>query len=294
MIKPVTDTVLPALKAVIEGISGAFAELPNLITNTFNLLKSKLDGFLNTVREWGRKAYDFITSPFRDAEKEVVGNSIVPDMVNAVLREFERMAQGMGQTSATAANSTVNNLNYARTANENRVNSAIMLEDKHQRAIQTTGNVIQSTTNQIQSATTQVGSYVDGLLSKLESKGGILGKVAGFAKRSGIGGSIGRIASNLFSGSGFAGFFADGGRISTGKYGVVGERGPELVRGPATVTPMGAGGNITFQFNVTGGSGNSGGYMSQQDLNRLAAGLIQEARGMMIKQQGFGGALGVR
>lgn len=34
----------------------------------------------------------------------------------------------------------------------------------------------------------------------------------------------------------FAGLFADGGRIPSGKFGVVGEAGPELVAGPATVT----------------------------------------------------------
>ena len=33
----------------------------------------------------------------------------------------------------------------------------------------------------------------------------------------------------------FAGFFADGGMIPGGKYGIVGERGPELIRGPASV-----------------------------------------------------------
>ncbi len=36
-------------------------------------------------------------------------------------------------------------------------------------------------------------------------------------------------------GSIFAGLFADGGMIPSGKYGIVGERGPELVRGPANV-----------------------------------------------------------
>jgi phage-related minor tail protein len=36
----------------------------------------------------------------------------------------------------------------------------------------------------------------------------------------------------------FAGFFANGGIIPGGKFGVVGERGPEFVSGPATVTPM--------------------------------------------------------
>jgi tape measure domain-containing protein len=38
------------------------------------------------------------------------------------------------------------------------------------------------------------------------------------------------------AGSLFAGLFAEGGRIPSGKYGIVGERGPELVRGPANVT----------------------------------------------------------
>ena len=33
----------------------------------------------------------------------------------------------------------------------------------------------------------------------------------------------------------FAGLFADGGVIPGGKYGIVGERGPELIRGPASV-----------------------------------------------------------
>ena len=36
-------------------------------------------------------------------------------------------------------------------------------------------------------------------------------------------------------GSVFAGLFADGGHIPGGKYGIVGERGPELIRGPASV-----------------------------------------------------------
>jgi hypothetical protein len=33
----------------------------------------------------------------------------------------------------------------------------------------------------------------------------------------------------------FAGMFAEGGMIPSGKYGIVGERGPELIRGPASV-----------------------------------------------------------
>ncbi len=52
-------------------------------------------------------------------------------------------------------------------------------------------------------------------------------------------------------GSMFGGFFADGGTIPKGKFGVVGERGPEMISGPATITPMGAGGggtNVTYNI----------------------------------------------
>lgn len=47
----------------------------------------------------------------------------------------------------------------------------------------------------------------------------------------------------------FAGFFANGGTIPGGQFGVVGERGPELVSGPATVTPMNTG-NTVVNYNI--------------------------------------------
>lgn len=44
---------------------------------------------------------------------------------------------------------------------------------------------------------------------------------------------------------GFAGAFADGGHIPQGQWGIVGERGPEVVQGPANVTPMSQVGGVT-------------------------------------------------
>ena len=55
----------------------------------------------------------------------------------------------------------------------------------------------------------------------------------------------------------FAGFFANGGTIPSGQFGVVGERGAELVSGPATVTPLsgvGGGGNVTYNINAVDAS----------------------------------------
>ena len=44
----------------------------------------------------------------------------------------------------------------------------------------------------------------------------------------------------MFSGIGnfFGGFFADGGTLGAGKFGIAGESGPELISGPAQITPM--------------------------------------------------------
>lgn len=42
----------------------------------------------------------------------------------------------------------------------------------------------------------------------------------------------------------FAGGFADGGTIPGGQWGIVGERGPEIVSGPANITPMGGGAGV--------------------------------------------------
>ena len=58
-------------------------------------------------------------------------------------------------------------------------------------------------------------------------------------------------------GSMFAGFFAEGGRIPSGKFGIAGEAGPEIVRGPANVTStrdtaamMGGGGITQVTYNI--------------------------------------------
>lgn len=70
----------------------------------------------------------------------------------------------------------------------------------------------------------------------------LMGNVFGGGGGTGGGGNF---FSNLFGG-----FFATGGYIPAGRVGVVGERGPEMVSGPASVTPMGGGGNVTYNINA--------------------------------------------
>jgi len=47
----------------------------------------------------------------------------------------------------------------------------------------------------------------------------------------------------------FGGFFANGGFLPAGKMGIAGESGPELISGPANITPLGMG-SITYNINA--------------------------------------------
>ncbi len=58
-------------------------------------------------------------------------------------------------------------------------------------------------------------------------------------------GSVGKGIKDIFGG-----FFANGGTLGAGKFGIAGERGPELVSGPAQITPMTAGAEITYNINA--------------------------------------------
>lgn len=52
-------------------------------------------------------------------------------------------------------------------------------------------------------------------------------------------------------GMSFGGFYANGGTLGSGKWGIAGEAGPEIVHGPASITPMDKAGSQAPQMNVT-------------------------------------------
>eukprot|EP00456_Euglypha_rotunda_P082051 TRINITY_DN804_c0_g1_i10.p1 TRINITY_DN804_c0_g1~~TRINITY_DN804_c0_g1_i10.p1 ORF type:complete len:381 (-),score=112.65 TRINITY_DN804_c0_g1_i10:4343-5485(-) len=74
--------------------------------------------------------------------------------------------------------------------------------------------------------------------------------IGGLFKTSGGGGNIFESAFSAIAGA-FSGGFAEGGTIPAGHFGVVGEKGRELVSGPATVTPMHKVGGQTVVNNFT-------------------------------------------
>ena len=82
-----------------------------------------------------------------------------------------------------------------------------------------------------------------GLQAALAGSGPLAGIMGTQGTNGAPGGLFGALGSMLLGGganaaaSGFSGLFADGGSIGAGRWGVVGEKGAEVVAGPATVVP---------------------------------------------------------
>ena len=78
-----------------------------------------------------------------------------------------------------------------------------------------------------------------GLQAALTGAGPLAGLFGTQGKDGATGGLFGALGSAIAGGgSGFAGLFAEGGTIAPGQWGIVGERGAEVVAGPAAVTPF--------------------------------------------------------
>jgi len=106
-------------------------------------------------------------------------------------------------------------------------------------------------------------SQIQGVLAQIFSMGG---------GKSGGGSNAGSILGSLFGG-----FFATGGMIPPGRFGVVGERGPELVQGPAEVSPLGAQQVI---YNISAVDARSFKELIAQDPSFIHAVASQGARGI--------------
>lgn len=104
-------------------------------------------------------------------------------------------------------------------------------------------------------------SQIQRIIAEVFNIGG-LGRPGGGAGGVGIGdiiggiggaiGGIGGVLGDVIGGIGdiFGGFFAKGGTLGAGKVGIAGESGPELITGPATVTPISGTTNVHYHINA--------------------------------------------
>lgn len=93
------------------------------------------------------------------------------------------------------------------------------------------------------------------------------------------------------SGFNFAGFFANGGTIPSGQFGVVGENGPEFVSGPAKVTPMGAGTVVNITVNSNGTTNQSASGKDAEEAAQLGRLIERSTLAIINREKRPGGTL---
>jgi len=94
-------------------------------------------------------------------------------------------------------------------------------------------------------------------------------------------------SGDMWSGGGwdpmedFGGWYAKGGTLGAGKWGIAGEMGPEIVSGPASITPM-SGTNVTYNINAVDAM--SFKQMIAQDPSFIYAVSQQGAKGVPVRR----------
>ena len=234
VVTPLAEAAIPALRGAFELLGSAIEGIIEFFTTAAEALQAIYDkaiqlkngvsdsfsGMKDSMVESAQGAYDGVTGWFSDMYDYVVGNSIVPDMASGVLSSFDEMTGGMVSKVGEAIQGVITGFQ----------NVASAISGKFE---EITGLSLSNIRSQVSSMASEVGSRVEGLASEVSNRfAGIRENVGNFANRIG--------ATDLFEGLGerFAGFFANGGSIPSGSFGLVGERGPELISGPANVLPL--------------------------------------------------------
>lgn len=201
----------------------------------YEKLFSGLPGFKKTGR--GRKS---------DAERQA-------EQIKRVIKQLEFEAQQLART--TEAQELYNQLHAAGVDINSEAGQHIAeLVEQNQRLEKANKRVEESTKAAAQAQQffeNVTGSALSSLIIYGEDAGDVMKRLAQQIAEAALqaalfgqgpfAGALGMPKGGIFGsllGSLFSGFFAEGGSIPSGRFGIVGEAGPELVTGPATITPM--------------------------------------------------------
>lgn len=225
-----------------------------------------------------------------DARKTAYGNLADQLKAGAISgREFRAAASNLGidegaaQRVAAIYGSTADQIVFYNEMLEKSVDKlATKFEDDLTSAILTGKNLFGSFKDFVGSILNDIAAQI----IKQQIAAPIANALGGLAKGFGssiFGAATGGGSSNLFGSLGkfFGGFFADGGTLGAGKFGIVGENGPEFISGPARITPMdqmgGAGGdNVNINFNISAIDTQSGAEFIMRN-KPIITGVIEQA-----------------
>ena len=240
-IKRINDAVaagiIPAdqAKVAIEGINKALADMQPQntrlleLTDQMTALYDSMFPMKATVKEYEQTIADLNEA----LDEGIISQDQFNEMLKQAKVNFDKTVDGMSkklEELKSAGELFVEDFN--KSFNDKLADGLV----EGNLNFDTFADLWKSTLKDLISDTLNGGTKLNDILGMFGSggKGGgfNLGSIFG-----GGGGGIGDLFSSAVSGisSFFGGFFADGGKLGAGKFGVAGENGPELITGPAKV-----------------------------------------------------------
>jgi hypothetical protein len=204
-------------------------DITRIISQTVEAIRTWIVEKLGAVWDWLGEKIEWVERKFAWLYDRVIGNSWIPDLVTETEVWMDRLGDSMAEGAGEAAEKTESifeGMGREITSGLRQIlaDGRVTLAELGDYAV----SVFQRLADRaLESALKPLEEAIDNLIDKIVD--GLGSALSGLG--SGGGGGLGSILSSLFSG-----FFAEGGLIPAGSFGIVGERGPEPVIG----TPRGA------------------------------------------------------
>lgn len=282
--KPVYETAIPALRAGFDGIVAIVQQAVNWFNTAAGAIQGVYDKAMslkngvtgafssmsNSVTNSAKDMYNGATGYATQLYNDWWGGSIFPDLRDGVLSAFTDMRIGaIHETQMMTQGATAQAATFGQSFQQGFVGTLQSALQDGKLEMSEFRGFFQNTMQQLIGQAFQGGGGIQGAFSEMfgglggifqNGLSGLLGQFSGFGNSlggilGGIGGMFGGGGGGLgglFGGIGklFGGFFANGGYLPSGRFGIVGEEGPEIVTGPANITPMNQMGGGTVVFNI--------------------------------------------
>lgn len=206
--------------------SNLWGGIVNIVADAVGAIGDWLKNKLGAIFDWVNNKVETVKGAFAGLYQAVVGGSYIPDMVDGIIAEMDRLNDGFVGPAETMTG-------QVGSAFEGLKNDVANVFDE----MIAHGRVSSDT----------LKNLVGGIFGQMFGIGNV------FQPSGGGSGSAGQLITGALSGL-FGGFLADGGMAMAGRPYIVGERGPELFRPHTTGTvdpDPSSGRGVTQVFNVT-------------------------------------------
>ena len=258
-ITPLVEKSIPLLKGGFETAGAAIKTLVDFFVNLIAKIKAipeevkkmkeaivgKMGDMVSDTKKKLTGWKDSVLGIFKKTEDEAVGNSIIPDMVDAIIDEFTRMKDVTIDTTQAMSDGVTGTMSTGMEKFTDTLSNAF--SDGKLEMNDFKGFFKQTMSQMIKDAIFGSNKISQSLGSSLHGGGG---------KKSGIGGFFKSVIGSLF------GARASGGPVTAGKSYIVGEQGPEMFtpsgNGNIARNGSGGGGGLTVNFNLNSIDSRSG------------------------------------